>query len=197
VRDKLLQKIEILEPVALGGLALLVLLGLLMHKFDQHERAEAWLTSKPVIAEKTPSLWNWHVPGPVLGVVVLAGLVLFSAVALFLYYPAPHEAFADIFRVRADAEVAVKAGHRDEAIRLIQHWDLLTRKLQVGVFLRTGKKDPRLTEVTEDLRERLEDVRDALLAGNLDQAREVLPRVEEAYQRCQAAYRGEATTARY
>ena len=33
---------------------------------------------------------------------------------------------------------------------------LVTRKLQVGVFIRTGRMDAEATEATEDLRERLE-----------------------------------------
>jgi uncharacterized protein len=189
VRDKLLQKIEVLEPVSLVGLALLMLVGLLVQKFDRRGRLDAWLTKAPPVSDRPASVWNRHVPGPVLGVVALVGLVLFSLVALYIYYPAPHEAFAEIVRVRADAIVAVRTGHKEEAIRQIQQWDLLTRKLQVGVLIRTGRMDADVTQVTEDLRERLEDLRDALLAGNLTEAKAMLPKVEEAYVRCRAAYR--------
>ena len=109
---------------------------------------------------------------------------------LYLYYPAPKEAFDQIVQVRTSAIYAVKLGHKEEAIRQIQQWDLLTRKLQVGVFIRTGRMDPEVTQVTEDLRERLEDLRDALLADNLSEAKDDhLPKVEEAYRRCREAYR--------
>jgi uncharacterized protein len=128
------------------------------------------------------------VPGPVLGLVVLLGLVVFSMVALYIYYPAPKEAFDQIVRVRTEAITAVRTGHKEEAIRQIQHWDLLTRKLQVGVFIRTGRMNTEVTKVTEDLRERLEELRDTLLAGNVTEAKEILPKVEEAYRRCRAAY---------
>jgi hypothetical protein len=188
VRDKLLQKVEVLEPVALSGLLLLALLGVGLAKFDRAGRVEAWLTTAPPSSEGPKSVWKRDVPGPVLGLVALLGLVVFSMAALYIYYPTPREAFAEIIRVRADALVAVMTGHKDEAIRQIQQWDLLTRKLQVGVFIRSGKMDPEVTKVTEDLRERLEEVRDALLAGNLTEAKEMLPQVEEAYRRCRAAY---------
>ena len=188
VGDKLLQKVEVLEPVSLSGLALLVLVGLVVQKFDRRGRVEAWLTKAPPASDRPTSVWNRKVPGPVLGLVALLGLVVFSVVALYIYYPAPREAFAEIVRIRADAVVAVKTGHKEEAIRQIQQWDLLTRKLQVGVLIRTGRMDTEVTKVTEDLRERLEDLRDALLAGNLAEAKEMLPRVEEAYRRCRAAY---------
>jgi predicted MarR family transcription regulator len=109
-------------------------------------------------------------------------------VALYIYYPAPKEAFAEIIQVRTEAISAVRTGNKEEAIRQIQHWDLLTRKLQVGVLIRTGRMDKEVTNITEDLRERLEDLRDALLADNLNEAREMLPKVEEAYRRCRTAY---------
>jgi hypothetical protein len=188
VRDKLLQKVEVLEPVSLGGLALLALVGLLVRKFDRGGRLEAWLAKAPPASNRPASVWERDVPGPVLGLAALLGLVVFSVVALYLYYPAPKEAFAEIVRVRADAEVAVSTGHKEEAIRQIQQWDLLTRKLQVGVFIRTGKMVPEVTKVTEDLRERLEELRDALLAGDLAAAKQKVPQVEEAYRRCRAAY---------
>lgn len=91
---------------------------------------------------------------PAGGLTVLLGLVVFSIAALFIYYP-------------------------EEAIRQIQHWDLLTRKLQVGVFIRTGRLHPEVSKQTEDLRERLEELRDALLADNLNEAKAILPKLEE------------------
>jgi uncharacterized membrane protein YraQ (UPF0718 family) len=202
VRDKLLQKVEILEPVALGGLALLMLLGLIVQKFDPltlpsppaggegrvRGRIEAFLVKQPPPSDRPVSVWNRNVPGPVLGLIALLGLVIFSVVALYIYYPAPKEAFKEIVQVRADALAAVLSGHKEEAIRQIQHWDLLTRKLQVGVFIRTGRMDPEVTQATEDLRERLEELRDALLASNVTEAKGMLPKVEEAYRRCRAMY---------
>ncbi len=188
VRGKLLQKVEVLEPVALSGLLLLALLGAGLAKFDRAGRVEAWLTAAPPVAEGPKSVWKRDVPGPVLGLVVLLGLVVFSVVALYIYYPAPKEAFDEIVRVRADAVTAVRSGHKEEAIRQIQHWDLLTRKLQVGVFIRTGRLDAGTGRTTEDLRERLEDLRDALLADRLDDAKGLLPPVEEAYRQCRSCY---------
>ncbi len=188
VQPKILQKVEVLEPVALTGLAFLLLLGMLDRKLNRQSQLEAWLTQAAPVSEAPATLWNREVPGPVLGLVALAGLVVFSVVALYLYYPAPQEAFAEIVHVRADALVAVHSGHKEEAIRQIGQWDLMTRKVQVGVFIRTGRMDPGVTQVTEDLRERLEELRDALLADNIDEARKMLPRVEEAYRKCRSKY---------
>jgi uncharacterized membrane protein YraQ (UPF0718 family) len=188
VGEKLAQKVEVLEPVALCGLSLLIVLGLAVGHCARRQKLEAWLTQAAPPAAGAAPVWNRKVPGPVLGVVVLAGLVVFSMIALYIYYPAPQDAFTEITNVRAHAFVAVNTGRSDEAIRQIQHWDLLTRKLQVGVFIRTGRIKAEATQVTEDLRERLEDLRDALLAHDLSQAKALQPKVEEAYQRCRAAY---------
>ena len=108
--------------------------------------------------------------------------------ALYLYYPDPKDAFEEIFTARTNSLYALNVGNREEAIRQVQHWDLLTRKLQVGVFIRTGRMDKEVAEVTEDLREWLEKLRNALLAGNLTEARELVPNVDEAYRKCRAAY---------
>lgn len=188
VKGKLLQKVEVLEPVALGGLTLLGLLGLGLSRFDRAGRVEAWLTTSPPTSDRPKSVWNRGVPGPVLGAVALLGLVVFSVVALYIYYPDPEQAFAEIVQVRTEAVVAVRTGKKEEAVRRIQQWDLLTRKLQVGVFLRTGRLDPETGKATEDLRERLEELRDAILADDLDKAKELLTPVEEAYRKCRHCY---------
>jgi uncharacterized protein len=188
VRGKLLEKIEVLEPAALLGLLLLALVGLVCRTLDRQGRLEAWLTRAPRAPAGPMPVWNRHVPGPVLGLVTLTGLVVFSVVALYIYYPAPGDVFREIVRVRAEAVVAVKSGHQEEAIRQIQHWDLLTRKLQVGAFIRTGRLDPEGSKLAEELRDRLEEMRDALLAGNLSAALEALPAVEAAYQKTRNAY---------
>jgi uncharacterized protein len=188
VRDKPLQNVDILEPVALGGLALLLLTGTLLRTRDRLGRLDAFLLRRTTAPDRARRVWDRDIPGPVLGLVALLGLVAFSVVALYLYYPAPKEAFAEITKVRVEAMYAVQAGHKDDAIRHLQQWDLLTRKVQVGVFIRTGQMAPGATKATEDLRERLEDVRDAVLANRLSEARELLPRIEEAHRECRRAY---------
>jgi hypothetical protein len=120
VRDKLLQKVEVLEPVALGGLALLALVGALARKFDRGGRLEAWLAKARPVSDRPVSVWNRDVPGPVLGLVALFGLVVFSVVALFLHYPAPQAAFDEMVRVRTEALAAVRTGHKEEAVRQLQ-----------------------------------------------------------------------------
>jgi hypothetical protein len=188
VRQKTLQKIEVLEPVALGGLLTLGILGLLATLFDRPGRVDRWLTAAPPVRTVPQSIWNRSVPGPVLGILALLGLVLFSVVALYIYYPNVHDGFEEIVRVRADALTAVRSGHKEEAIRQIERWDLLSRKVQVGVFLRTGRLLDNQAQATQALRDLLEKLRDALLANDLPAAKEMIIKVEEAHRACRATY---------
>jgi uncharacterized membrane protein YraQ (UPF0718 family) len=192
VWGKLTQKLEILEPVALAGLALLALFSLAWRGLGRVLPLEAFLAHRPPPAVRPQPVWNRPVPGPVLGGVALVGLVLFSVRSAYLYYPPPAEVFAEMTRVRADAIVAVKTGHREEAIRRIQQWDLLTRKLQVGTYLRGSETSADAGPQAEAFRETLEQVRDALLAGQEDEARGLLAKLEEEYQTCRANYLGTA-----
>lgn len=188
VRDKLLMKVEVLEPVALAGLAGLVLLGAGVRAFDRDGRVERWLTAAPKPTARRKSLLNRDVPGPVLGLVALLGLVGFSVGALYIYYPAPKEAFEELLQVRTEALTAVNTGNKEEAIRRIEQWDLLTRKLQVGVFIRTGRLDVEQGKATEDLRERLEELRDLLLGGDTDGAKRMVKVVEDTHRACRERY---------
>ena len=190
VRESLVQKAGVMELTALAALALLVPLGAALAAFDTRGRVEAWLTASPgsATAGRPKAVWNRDLPGPVLGLAALAGLVVFSVVALYIYYPAPKDTFDEMFQVHADAWVAVRTGKKEEAVRQIHHLDLLTRKLQVGVFIRTGKMEPGAGLAAEDLRERLEELRDALLAGDLGGAKAMLPKADEAYRKCRDAY---------
>ncbi|MFO0823979.1 MAG: permease [Gemmataceae bacterium] len=188
VRERLAKKLGVLETVALGGIALLVMLGAGLTAFDKRARVEDWLTTAPPASDGLKPLWNRDLPGPILGLAALAGLVVFSVVALYIYYPAPEEAFTEIAAIHADAFVAVNTGKTEEAIRQIHRFDLLTRKLQVGAFIRTGKMDQEAGAATEDLRERLEELRDALLASDTAGAKAMLPKVSAAYRKCQNAF---------
>jgi hypothetical protein len=188
VRDKLLEKIEILEPVALGGLALLMLAGGLLQMVDGRRRLEAYFAKRAPASDRPVPIWNRNVPGPILGVMALLGLVAFSIMALYIYYPDPEESAPEVRKVRADALGALLSGKKEEAIRQIEQWDLLTRKLQVGVFIRTGRMDPEVSAASEDLRAELEEARDALRADRLAEAKEMLPHIEKAYRRCRASY---------
>ncbi|MDY3556941.1 permease [Gemmata sp. JC717] len=187
VRAKLAEKFGPLEqPAGYGFLALLAL-GLVARRADRAGRLERWLTTAPA-PDRARSRWDVVVPGPVLGAIALLGLVAFSVVGAYLYYPDRRQCFEDMRAVHAEAVVAARTGKRDEAIRHLEHWDLLTRKLQVGVYIRDLAVTGEQAKASDDLREELEEVRDALIARDTDGAQARLPKLEAAYRACRAAY---------
>lgn len=194
VSDKVAQKIGILEIPSLAGLALLILVGVLTRLFDSRGQLENWLTKPPAFGDGPVPPWNRGVPGPVLGLVTLGGLIAFSIVALYVYYPAPEQVFTEMKDAKVGATYAVKLRNKEEAIRQIEHWDLLTRKLQVGVFIRTGHLDSEKAKLAEDLRESLEDLRDLLLANQTSEAIGKLPAIAAAYAQCRDAFLKSGTT---
>jgi uncharacterized membrane protein YraQ (UPF0718 family) len=192
-RDKLLQKVEILEPLALATLGLLLPLGWLVRRVDRGGAVESWITRPRPVPPGGPSIWNHDVPGPVLGAVALVGLVVLSVVGLFIYYPSVPECLDMMTRTRADAFVAVNTGRKEEAIRQLERLDLITRKMQVGAFLRTGAIDAAGGKAAEELRDQLEAIRDAFLANDPAAARRLLPDAEKAYRACRKAFQPETT----
>jgi hypothetical protein len=75
-------------------------------------------------------------------------------------------------------------------MRALRRWDDLSRKLHVGVYLRTGQLTDGAREHADRLREALEDVLDELKENRIDQAREKLPQFDDAYVSCRTFFLG-------
>jgi hypothetical protein len=191
VLPRVKQKAGAFESVSLICLGFLALLGVVARVWGRRVRVAAAAEPPLPVSKGAVPFWHRPLPRPVLGFLALAGLCLFAGVGAYVYYPPPRAVFEEMTRVRADALTAATGGHREEAVRQIGRWDDLTRKLQVGVVIRTGKLDPQARQVAEDLRERLEQLRDALLQQRLDDARAAVPQVEDSYRVCRRSYLGE------
>lgn len=185
-RAKLVEKFGPLEQPSVYGLVGLLAVGLVLRRADRGGRVEAWLTAPA--AERPRAKWDVVIPGPVLGAVALLGLVAFSVVGAYLYYPDRQTCFDEMAATSTEAIVAVRTGKKDEAIRHLEQWDLLTRKLQVGVYIRDFAVTAEQAKTADDLREEVEEVRDALIANDLDGAKARLVKLSEAYRAARAAY---------
>jgi hypothetical protein len=185
---KLQAKFGPLEQQAVWGFLALLACGLVIRRLDAGSRVERWLTARPP-TEATPKKWDVRVPGPVLGGVCLIGLIAFSGIGAYVYYPDRDQCLDQMFAVYADAAVAVNTGKTEEAIRHLELWDQLVRKLEVGVYLRNFGVTGEQAKTAEDLREAIEAVRDELLARNTDGAKQKFKaEVDAAYRACKAAY---------
>jgi hypothetical protein len=194
VLPRLAERLGVWEVVGLGGLGVLALLGVGLWLAGKRLTIDALLAPAPLdpaAPAKVLPWWNRPLPGSVLVGVALAGLAAFAGVGAYLYYPDPETAFDEMASVKAEAFSAVLSGHDDEAMRHLRRWDDLTRKLQVGVILRKGSLPEEARLCSEDLRERLENLRDALKDGKPDEARALVPEVQRAHTRCRQAFLGE------
>lgn len=82
------------------------------------------------------------VPPATVGFVMLIGLVAFSIVGCFAYYPHPDETLEEIRIARTEALSGANSMNIDHALHWIGVWDDWSRRLEVGVFLRTGTVRP-------------------------------------------------------
>jgi uncharacterized membrane protein YraQ (UPF0718 family) len=188
ILTNLADRLQAYEIVSLAALACLLLLGAALRLRGQRQTVSA---PEEPLPSKALRPWERPIPGPVLGVIALVGFAFLATIGAYVYYPEARTVFEEVRGVKANALTAVLSGDKPVAIRSIRIWDDLTRRLEVGVFLRRGKLslDERLR--ADELRDRLEEVRDALNAGKYADAKAMVWKVEKAHERCRDAYMDE------
>jgi uncharacterized membrane protein YraQ (UPF0718 family) len=180
---------QLYETGSLATLALLIVVGTVLNQRDPLGRLEESLTSPRERSLDLPaSLMNSAVPGPVLAGVAILGLIALSIVGCFVFYPPPSETLEDLRIVRADALTYANSRDVENATKSIARYDDLTRKLQVGYYLRNYRLDEFQQARARVLRGRLEQLKDTVEAGEFDQVRELNRRVTEAHRRMRDAF---------
>jgi uncharacterized membrane protein YraQ (UPF0718 family) len=188
VEQKLNEKWGPLEqPVtyAIGGL---VVVGLIVRRLNRHGRLEAWLTARHAETGRARPKWDVTIPGPTLGAMAFIGLVVFSVIGAYVYYPDRDQSFGQMVGVYTEAVVATRTGHKDEAIRRLEQCDDITRKLEVGTYIRSFAVTPEQKSAGEEFREAIEEVRDELIANNLEGAKQRLVELQVRYRALRGAY---------
>jgi uncharacterized membrane protein YraQ (UPF0718 family) len=166
VLDKLNDELDPWELFSLASLGLLAALGLGLRLLERRWSVNAWLEQVPPRpADPNQPFWNRPLPGSFLGAVALAGLVLLSTYGCYLYYPGPEEAFELTRPVKVNTLLAIKLGQREQARRGIRLWDDLTRKTEVGLYLRYGYVGPEVQQAGSALRDVLEEAYDGFEKG--------------------------------
>ena len=90
--------------------------------------------------------------------------------------------------VHADALTYALSKQADNAMQSIERYDDLTRKLQVGYYLRNYRVDEFQQLRAKVLRGRLEQLKDLLEAGDFDAVRGANRQVSDAFRRCREAF---------
>jgi hypothetical protein len=157
---------------------------------DRRWRIEDWLERVPEPASGPAGRLDVTVPGATLGLVGLAGLVVFSVIGCYMYYPSPRETFEEMTIVKAEVLTAASSGNKKHAAHFIPVWDEWTRRLQVGAFLREGSNRPYRRMKTKVFRDRLEFLKHAIEDDDKDEIRQYSAAVQNAYSRMRRVYLG-------
>ncbi len=136
VKELILKPLGIAELLATGVLAGVAMLGLLFRLVGLSEASIKPSAAAPL------GKYDRVVPAPVLAFTVIIGLVAFSVVACFAYYPHPNETLEEIATVRSEVFSAARSGNAEQALHWIALWDDWSRRMEVATFMRTGKVRP-------------------------------------------------------
>lgn len=136
IRDIVMKPLGIAEYAGVLALGVAMAIGLLFRLIGVQE---SWFRRD---ASQPLESYDRIVPAPVLAGVMLIGLVAFSIVGCFAYYPHPSETLSEIAAVRSEVFSAARSGHAEQALHWIELWDDWSRRLEVATFLRSGKVRP-------------------------------------------------------
>ncbi|MEL7497319.1 MAG: permease [Planctomycetota bacterium] len=119
---------------------------------------ENWYTTKKETSELGRG-FDVALPGWVLGSVAIAGVIAVSIVGCYLYYPAPKDLMPDFELINTEVVLNSKNGKWDAADKWIGYADDLSRRLEVGIFLRNGEVDEFVAAKARIYREELDTIK--------------------------------------
>lgn len=166
----------------LGGL---ILIGLVLSVFGSNA-AESWFYSES--PQKTGG-FDVYVPDWMLGATAVIGLIAASVAGTYLFYPAPNEMLAQMTTANADVVLCSKNQKWEAAEKWIPFADELSRRLEVGVFLRNGSVDEFKTAKAKTYREKLDRLKQAVEERDSNGIEKLAMDVSSAYLRLSEAFK--------
>ena len=173
-----------------GVLAFLVTIGGLLRVADPTRRIDAWLVRRTAVADaRTSPRYDIEVPGPVLALVGLAGIVAMSIVGCFAYYPPPSEVLEELSVARTEVASAAISGNREHALHWIPVCESWNRRLVVGTYLRRWRVSDYHLMKSRLFQDRLEELEHAVEDDGPDEIREHALAASRAFMLLSQAYR--------
>lgn len=167
---------------------LLVLVGgsVALQLADRTRQVEQWAESGAV---QTPAgSRDIVIPGPVLGSLALLGLMVFSAVGCFTYYPAPEDCLTAMEDARIGALSSALAMNHSETKYWAERYDDWTRKLEVGAWLRHWELSDYHRWKTRLVREKLEVLEHEVEDNERDEVRDLVSAISRSHRRMKRAF---------
>jgi uncharacterized membrane protein YraQ (UPF0718 family) len=169
-------------------LGVLALVGIVFRIVESRWDLQSWFRSQ----EQTPSKWDIALPAWVIGMVACAGLILVSVLGTFLYYPPPESLLEDLSSINTQCVSAATSKDWEGVEKWVPHCDDLSRRLEVGVFLRQGSVSEFKRAKAKVYREKLDELRDDIAAGQTSRTREQAMDLQRAFLQLSAAFRKKA-----
>jgi hypothetical protein len=188
-KQKLERDIVPFEWRPLWCFALLIVWGVGLRIADRTERLERWLESAP--ARQISGRGDIVVPGPVLGFLALAGLVVLSVVGCFAYYPSPDECLQAMDDARIGALSAAMTMDHTETKYWAERYDDWTRKMEVGTYLRMWELSEYHRWKARLLREQLEVLEHEVEDEEREEVSRLIAHISRTHRRMARAYREE------
>ena len=169
-------------------LGVLALVGVAFRMVEMRVDLNRWFESEQ---QHASSSWDIALPAWVIGMVACVGLVFVSIAGTYLYYPAPDLLLNDLSVVNTSCVVAARTGDWEAVEKWVVYCDDLSRRLEVGVFLRTGSVSDFKRAKASVYRERLDELRDDIAAGQTSKTGEQAMALHQSYLQMSASFREE------
>ena len=169
-------------------LGVLALVGVAFRMVEMRVDLNRWFESEE---QHASSRWDIALPAWVIGMVACVGLVFVSIAGTYLYYPAPDLLLNDLSVVNTSCVVAARTGDWEAVEKWVVYCDDLSRRLEVGVFLRTGSVSDFKRAKASVYRERLDELRDDIAAGQTSKTGEQAMALHQSYLQMSASFREE------
>ena len=160
--------------------------GVALRLVDRASKLERWLESE--VPASAPRRGDIVVPGPVLGFLSLAGLVAFSIVGCFAYYPAPDECLEAMVDAKISALSGALAMNHTETRYWAERYDDWTRKLEVGAYLRHGELSDYHRWKARLIREQLELLEHEVEDKEREEVTHLVPKLSKSHNRMKRAF---------
>lgn len=167
-------------------LGILVLAGIVLRCLERRWNLETWFKNSGNTAS---SKWEVALPPWIIGMVACVGLIFISIFGAYLYYPKPESLLSDLSAVNTNCVIAARTGDWEAVDKWVGYCDDLSRRLEVGVFLRTGTISEFRRAKASAYREKLDTLRDDIAAGQRSDAPEQAMELHRMYLQLSAAFR--------
>ncbi len=173
-----------------AGVLLLVglaVIGLVFRVIEWRWDLQKWFH----VAPTSKSSLEIVVPSWVTGLVAATGLIIASIAGTFMYYPDTETALGDLSPISGNCVLAAKTKDWEGFEKWVVICDDLSRRLEVGVYLRNGSVSEFKRAKAKFYREKLNEIRDDINVGQTSRIEDQAIELHTAYLQMSRAFREE------